>query len=69
MPDSKSVLDDLKRLQIALEALSADLDTIERRPHYALHLAAETLTKERAHGIEEAVSNFAVAIKRRTYLR
>ena len=66
MAGSQSVLPDLKRLQIALEALSADLDTIERRPHYALQFAAEKLTTERPHGIEEAVSNFAVAMKRQT---
>lgn len=66
MSDLKNALNDLNRLQIALEALSADLDTIERRPHYTLRFAAENLTKERSHGIEDAVSNFAVAIKRRT---
>lgn len=62
MADSQNDIDDLKRLQIALEGLSADLDTIERRPHYALQFAAEKLTTERSRGIEEAVSNFAVAM-------
>jgi hypothetical protein len=64
MLGSQNVLNDLKRLQIALEALSADLDTIERRPHYALHFAAENLIVERSHGIEDVVSNFAVAMRR-----
>ena len=65
-PNSKDVLDDLKRLQIALAAISADLDTIERRHHYALQFAAENLTRESSHGIEDVVSKFAVAIKRQT---
>ena len=67
-PNSNDVLDDLKRLQIALAAISADLDTIERRHHYALQFAAENLTRESSHGIEDVVSKFAVAIKRRTVL-
>jgi hypothetical protein len=62
--NSNDVLDDLKRLQIALSAISADLDTIERRPHYALRFAAQNLTRESSHGIEDVVSKFAVAIKR-----
>ena len=67
-PNSKDVLDDLKRLQIALAAISVDLDTIERRHHYALQFAAENLTRESSHGIEDVVSKFAVAIKRQTVL-
>ena len=63
-PNSNGVLDDLKRLQIALAAISTDLDTIERRHHYALQFAAENLTRESSHGIEDVVSKFAVAIKR-----
>ena len=63
-PNSNDVLDDLKRLQIALAAISADLDTIERRHHYALQFAAENLTRESSHGIEDVVSKFAIAIKR-----
>ena len=66
--NSNDVLNDLKRLQIALEAISADLDTIERRHHYALQFAAENLTRESSHGIEDVVSKFAVAIKRQTVL-
>ena len=65
-PDSNDVLDDIKRLQIALAAISKDLDTIERRPHYALQFAAKNLTRERSHGIEDVVSKFAAVIKRRT---
>ena len=67
-PNSNDVLDDLKRLQIALAAISADLDTIERRHHYALQFAAENLSRESSHGIEDVVSKFAVAIKRQTVL-
>ena len=67
-PDSKDVLDDIKRLQIALAAISKDLDTIERRPHYALQFAAKNLTRESSHGIEDVVSKFAAVIKRRTVL-
>jgi hypothetical protein len=55
---------DLKRLQIALAAISADLDTIERRHHYALQFAAENLTRESSNGIEDVVSKFAAVIKR-----
>ena len=68
MPNSNDVLNDLKRLQIALMAISADLDTIERRHHYSLQFAAENLTRESSHGIGDVVSKFAVAIKRRTVL-
>jgi hypothetical protein len=64
--NSNEVLDDLKRLQIALAAISAD--TIERRHHCALQFAAENLTRESSHGIEDVVSKFAVANKRRTVL-
>ena len=66
--NTDDVLDDLKRLQIALAAISADLDTIERRHHYAIQFAAENLTRESSNGIEDVVSKFAVAIKRRTVL-
>jgi hypothetical protein len=63
--DTTKVDEDLKRLQLALEALSADLDAIMRRPHFSLQFAAENLTKESSGGIGGAVSNFAAAIKRR----
>ena len=62
--NSNDVLDDLKRLQIALAAISVDLDTIERRHHYALQFAAQNLTRGSSQGIEDVVSKFAVAIKR-----
>ena len=64
MHDLEDVRTDLRRLQLALEALSVDLDAIERRHHYPLQLAARNLAREQSHGIEDAVSNFAVAIKR-----
>ena len=67
-PNSKDVLDDLKRLQIALAAISADLDTIERRHHYSLKFAAKNLTRESSSDIEDVISKFAAAIKRRTVI-
>jgi len=42
---------DLKRLQMTLESLAADLDAIERRPHLLLRLTAET-TEGGSRGIE-----------------
>ena len=65
MNDPTEVVNDLERLQMALEALSADLDAIMQRPHVSLHFAAENLIKERYCGIEAAVSNFTAAIQRR----
>ena len=59
---------ELKRLRHALEAVSADLDAIERRPHLSLRLAAESLEPDEPHGLEEAfVHHFAFAI-RQNYL-
>lgn len=54
---------DLERLQMALEALAADLDAIERRPHLLLRHAAET-TEGRSRGIEGFVDHFAVVVER-----
>ena len=62
MKDPKEALRDLERLQRALEAVSADLDAIERRPHFLLRRAAETL--EYDNGIEGFVDHFAFAVKR-----
>ena len=36
MPNSNDALNELKRLQIALMAISADLDAVERVHHYSL---------------------------------
>ncbi len=65
MSDPAGLLSDLKRLQKALQEVSADIDALERRPHYALHFATDNLVAERSHSIEDVVSNFAIAIQRR----
>jgi hypothetical protein len=57
-------IDDLRRLQDALESISTDLDKIEQRPHYSLHFAAAGLVEGQLRGIEAVVSKFAVAIER-----
>jgi len=60
---------ELKRLRQALEAVSSDLDVIERRPHLSLRLAAgglepdETQGPDNPHGLESFVDHFAFAIK------
>jgi hypothetical protein len=59
MPNSNDAFNELKRLQIALMAISADLDAVERVHRYSLEFAAENLNRERSHGIEDVVSNFA----------
>jgi len=58
-------LNELERLRRALEAVSEDLDAIERRPHLSLRLAAEDLAGQRAHGIEGFIDHFAFALKRK----
>ena len=55
---------DLKRLRSALEAVSADLDAIEQRPHSALRLAAENLEGEPHGSLEACVNHFVLAVKR-----
>jgi hypothetical protein len=55
---------DLTRLRYALEAVSADLDAIERRPHPSLRLAAENLEGNRRDGLEAFVNHFVFAVKR-----
>jgi hypothetical protein len=54
---------ELKRLRQALEAVSSDLDAIERRPHLSLRLAAESLEQNEPQRLEAFVHHFAVAIK------
>ena len=54
---------DLKRLQMTLESLAADLDAIERRPHLLLRLTAET-TEGGSRGIEGFVDHFAIVVER-----
>ena len=58
---------ELERLRRALEAVSADLDAIERRPHLSLRLAAEDLAGRATHGVENFVDHFAFALKRGTF--
>lgn len=55
---------DLRRLRYALEAVSADLDAIEQRPHPSLRLAAENLEELRRDGLEACVNHFVFAVKR-----
>ncbi|WP_334433573.1 hypothetical protein [Bradyrhizobium sp. AZCC 1610] len=55
---------DLRRLRYALEAVSADLDAIEQRPHPSLRSAAENLEGNRRDGLEVFVNHFVYAVKR-----
>ena len=55
---------DLRRLRYALEAVSADLDAIEQRPHPSLRSAAENLEGNRRDGLEAFVNHFVFAVKR-----
>jgi hypothetical protein len=64
MSDPTEVDNDLERLQMALEALSADLDAIMRRPHFSLRFAAENLVNDGSQRIERVVDHFAFAVKR-----
>ncbi len=60
---------DLRRLRLAIEAVSSDLDAIEGRSHLPLRLAAERLELSEAKGLEAFVHHFAFAIKRNTLTR
>ena len=60
-------LKELERLRRALEAVSQDLDAIERRPHLSLRLAADGLTGKASPSIESFVDHFALALKRGTF--
>jgi hypothetical protein len=55
---------ELRRLRYALEAVSADLDAIEQRPHPLLRLAAEKLAGGRTDRLETCVSHFVFAVQR-----
>ena len=61
--DSK-ISSDLRRLRYALEAVSADLDAIEQRPHPSLRSAAANLEANRSDGLETFVNHFVFAVKR-----
>jgi hypothetical protein len=54
---------ELKGLRQAREAVSSDLDAIERRPHLSLRLAAEGLEPNEPQELESFVHHFAFAIK------
>ena len=60
----KKTSSDLRRLRYALEAVSADLDAIEQRPHPSLRSAAENLEGNRREGLEAFVNHFVFAVKR-----
>jgi hypothetical protein len=49
--------DDLARLLRALDALAADIDAIERRPHFLLRRS------DISGGIEGFVDHFAIAVR------
>jgi hypothetical protein len=54
----------LERLRRALEAVTEDLDAIERRPHLSLRLATQHLAGQGSEGAESLVDHFAFAQKR-----
>jgi hypothetical protein len=60
----KDPKEELNRLRRALEAVSEDLDALERRPHVSLRHAAENLDGSRSSGMENFVGYFAFAVKR-----
>ena len=66
MRDPAEALDQIQRLRRALEALSADLDAIEQRPHFSLRRAAEDLEHDGSHGIEGFIDHFAFAVRSAT---
>ena len=55
---------ELERLRRALEAVTEDLDAIERRPHLSLRLATQHLAGQRSEGMESFIDHFAFALKR-----
>jgi hypothetical protein len=64
MSNREDARSDLKRLQLALEALAADLDVIERRPHMSPRHAARTSGGNPSCGIESFVDHFAFAMQK-----
>ena len=61
MHSSSDLLEDLQRLQRAIQAVSDELDEIERRPRCSLQAVEEAASGE-TKGIEQAVANFAFAV-------
>ena len=51
---------------LALEALSEDLDVMERSPNLPLHFADENLEPSASCGLNAFVDHFTVAMKRST---
>jgi hypothetical protein len=64
MSSREDARDDLKRLQRAMEALAADLDAIERRPHLWLRRATRVSDCKDPGGIENFVDFFAFAMQK-----
>jgi hypothetical protein len=64
MSNREDAPSDLKRLHLALEALAADLDAIERRPRILPRHAAGTSEGDPSCGIESFVDHFALAMQK-----
>ncbi len=64
MKDSSDARHDIHRLQRAIEAISRDLDAVERRPHFLLRRTAETMHLQSGSEIESFVGHFAFAVSR-----
>jgi hypothetical protein len=57
-------LNDVKRLQRALEAASVDLDDIEQRARFSTSGRTDNLVHKGTHGMERCVDHFAIALKK-----
>ena len=64
MITQNDIRNNLTRLGLALEALAADLDAIEKRPHYSLRDAARTCEDTTFAGIERFVDHFAFVVNK-----
>lgn len=64
MEDSADARGDVQRLQRALEAISRDLDAVERRPHLVLRRTAETMQQRSTGKMESFVGHFAFAVSK-----
>jgi hypothetical protein len=63
MSNREDARSDRKRLQLALGALAADLDAIERLPHISPRHTAGTSEGDPSCGIESFVDHFALAMQ------
>jgi hypothetical protein len=66
MPTASDNRSELKRLQLALEAVSKELAAIEKRPHFSPRHAAQGLAGGAPDRLETFVNHFALAMKRST---